>query len=264
MLWYWLRRLRLRILGVLSCRGSKSYQITESIHHRMDFGGKSRHDFNRELDWCQRYVELQHYADEHKRMSHQSYWKVRLSAGKTHPKAFFCLLGLPRILFDALFQFRFALPQNPKSDRQESCIKAAASWPDVPVPLSAVWTRGYPDAFGRNRTSAPRLVQWQNLGFANTREVRIAVFADSDAYKFCWRWVSRPAWPAHGKVHMRRLFIHVNHCGNDIFRAHKLPDVLWKKALPEVTISARTCARPPSHGFGQLKSVNAALRMAAA
>ena len=31
----------MRILGVLSCRDSKSCQITESIHHRMDFGGKT-------------------------------------------------------------------------------------------------------------------------------------------------------------------------------------------------------------------------------
>lgn len=31
----------MRILGGLSCRDSKSYQIAESIHHRMDFGGKA-------------------------------------------------------------------------------------------------------------------------------------------------------------------------------------------------------------------------------
>ena len=31
----------MRILGGLSCRDSKSYQITESIHHRMNFGGKT-------------------------------------------------------------------------------------------------------------------------------------------------------------------------------------------------------------------------------
>ena len=31
----------LRILGVLSCRDSKSQQITESIHHRMNFGSKA-------------------------------------------------------------------------------------------------------------------------------------------------------------------------------------------------------------------------------
>ena len=29
------------MFGVLSCHDSKSYQITESIHHRMDFGGKA-------------------------------------------------------------------------------------------------------------------------------------------------------------------------------------------------------------------------------
>ena len=31
----------MRILGVLSCRDSKSYQITESIHYRMGFGGNA-------------------------------------------------------------------------------------------------------------------------------------------------------------------------------------------------------------------------------
>ena len=31
----------MRILGGLSCRDAKSYQIAESIHHRMDFGGKA-------------------------------------------------------------------------------------------------------------------------------------------------------------------------------------------------------------------------------
>ena len=31
----------MRILGGLSCRDSKSYQITESIYHRMNFGGKT-------------------------------------------------------------------------------------------------------------------------------------------------------------------------------------------------------------------------------
>lgn len=31
----------MRILGVLSCRDSKSQQITESIHHRMNFGSKA-------------------------------------------------------------------------------------------------------------------------------------------------------------------------------------------------------------------------------
>lgn len=37
--WRWLTHMW--ILGVLSCRDSKSQQITESIHHRMNFGSKA-------------------------------------------------------------------------------------------------------------------------------------------------------------------------------------------------------------------------------
>ena len=76
------------------------------------------------------------------------------------------------------------------------------------------------------------------------------------------------------KVHMRPLFIHVNHCGNDILRAHKLrkkgfallkesPGVLWRKALKKGAAGGND--KPAhthgvlSHCFGQLKSVNAAL-----
>ena len=76
------------------------------------------------------------------------------------------------------------------------------------------------------------------------------------------------------KVHMRRLFIHVNHCGNDILRPYKLgekgfallkesPGVLWRKALKKGAVGGND--KPAhahgvlSHCFGQLKSVNAAL-----
>ena len=76
------------------------------------------------------------------------------------------------------------------------------------------------------------------------------------------------------EVHVRRLFIHVNHCGNDILRAHKIREkgfALFKEASGVLRgkflekCAVRCDDKPAhahgvlSHGLDQQKVVNAIL-----